>query len=69
MRAPKVSLSRREIEVLSCVAAGRSNSEIAVELFVTETTVKAHLVHIFSKLGVSSRTAAVSAARQLGIVR
>lgn len=69
MRAPNVSLSRREIEVLTRVADGKSNSEIAEELFVTEGTVKAHLVHIFSKLDVSSRTAAVSVARQLGIVR
>lgn len=69
LRAPSASLSRREIEVLTKVAAGRSNTEIAAELFVTETTVKSHLVHIFSKLDVSSRTAAVSAARQLGIVR
>ncbi len=69
MRAPQVSLSRREIEVLDQVAAGRSNSEIAAELVVSETTVKSHLVHIFSKLNVSSRTAAVSVARQLGILR
>ncbi|GAA1231972.1 DNA-binding NarL/FixJ family response regulator [Microbacterium phyllosphaerae] len=69
MRAPRVSLSSREIEVLELVAAGRSNSEVAEELFVSETTVKSHLAHIFSKLDVSSRTAAVSAARQKGILR
>ncbi|WP_314428013.1 response regulator transcription factor [uncultured Microbacterium sp.] len=69
MRAPRVSLSSREIEVLELVAAGRSNSEVADELFVSETTVKSHLAHIFSKLDVSSRTAAVSAARQKGIIR
>jgi len=69
MRSPQISLSRREIEVLEQVAAGRSNSEIAVALVVSETTVKSHLVHIFSKLDVSSRTAAVSVARQLGILR
>lgn len=69
MRAPRVSLSSREIEVLELVAAGRSNSEVADELFVSETTVKSHLAHIFSKLDVSSRTAAVSAARQRGIIR
>lgn len=69
MRAPRVSLSSREIEVLELVAAGRSNSEAADELFVSETTVKSHLAHIFSKLDVSSRTAAVSAARQRGIIR
>lgn len=69
MRAPRVSLSSREIEVLELVAAGRSNSEVADELFVSETTVKSHLAHIFSKLDVSSRTAAVSEARQRGIIR
>ncbi len=69
MRSPQVSLSRREIEVLEQVAAGRSNSEIAARLVVSETTVKSHLVHIFSKLDVSSRTAAVSVARRLGILR
>ncbi|KQR39943.1 response regulator transcription factor [Microbacterium sp. Leaf159] len=69
MRAPRVSLSSREIEVLELVAAGRSNSEVADQLFVSETTVKSHLAHIFSKLDVSSRTAAVSAARRKGILR
>lgn len=69
MRAPRVSLSSREIEVLERVAAGRSNSEVADELFVSETTVKSHLAHIFSKLDVTSRTAAVSEARRKGILR
>ena len=69
MRAPKVSLSARELEVLEAVAAGHSNTEVAAALFVTETTVKSHLAHIFSKLDVSSRTAAVSAARRQGILR
>ncbi len=69
MRTPRVSLSKREIEVLQLVAQGRSNTEIAGELFVSETTVKSHLVHIFSKLDVSSRTAAASTARRLGILR
>ncbi|KQM57615.1 MULTISPECIES: response regulator transcription factor [unclassified Agreia] len=69
MRAPQASLSSREIEVLELVAAGRSNTEVAGDLFVSETTVKSHLAHIFTKLGVSSRTAAVSAARTRGILR
>ncbi|GGO67664.1 DNA-binding response regulator [Microbacterium nanhaiense] len=69
MRAPQVSLSSREIEVLELVAAGRSNTEVADRLFVSETTVKSHLAHIFTKLGVSSRTAAVSTARERGILR
>ncbi|MEV4736604.1 MULTISPECIES: response regulator transcription factor [unclassified Microbacterium] len=69
MRAPQVSLSGREIEVLELVASGRSNTEVAEMLFISETTVKSHLAHIFSKLDVSSRTAAVSAARRRGILR
>lgn len=69
MRAPQASLSSREIEVLELVAAGRSNIEVAAGLFVSETTVKSHLAHIFTKLGVTSRTAAVSVARQRGILR
>ncbi len=69
MRAPHASLSARELQVLECVASGRSNTEIAGELYVSETTVKSHLAHIFSKLNVSSRTAAVSEARQRGILR
>lgn len=69
VRAPQVSLSSREIEVLTLVAAGASNSEIAASLHITDATVKSHLVHVFSKLGVASRTAAVSAARKLGVLR
>ncbi|THJ66838.1 response regulator transcription factor [Arthrobacter echini] len=69
MREPRVSLSSREIEVLEQVGAGRTNQEIAGTLFISETTVKSHLAHIFSKLDVASRTAAVSVARQQGILR
>ncbi len=69
MRAPQASMSTRELQVLELVAAGRSNSDIAAELFVSDTTVKSHLAHIFTKLGVSSRTAAVSRARERGILR
>jgi len=69
MRAPRVSLSSREIEVLRLVAGGASNTEVGARLHITDATVKSHLVHVFSKLGVSSRTAAVAAARELGILR
>lgn len=62
-------LSPREIEVLQVAARGLTNSEIAKELFVSATTVKAHLVHIYSKLGVSDRTAAVTTALERGIIR
>ncbi|MCJ1701355.1 response regulator transcription factor [Rathayibacter festucae] len=68
LRSPAPRLSARETEVLALVAQGLSNTEVAARLFVTETTVKSHLAHVFAKLGVASRTAAVSAARGLGIV-
>ncbi|MBF4628676.1 response regulator [Curtobacterium flaccumfaciens] len=69
MRAPRASLSAREIEVLRLVAEGASNLDVAARLYITDATVKSHLVHVFSKLGVGSRTAAVSEARALGILR
>lgn len=53
-------LTRRELEVLERVAAGRGNVDIAADLFVTEATVKAHVKHIFRKLGVANRAEAVS---------
>jgi LuxR family maltose regulon positive regulatory protein len=62
------ALSERELEVLALVAAGRSNLEIAGQLFVTVDTVKKHLTHIFRKLGVRSRTQAVAQARELGLI-
>ncbi len=69
IRSPRISLSSREMQVLELVAAGRSNTEAAAVLYVTETTIKSHLAHIFAKLDVTSRTAAVSAARRQGILR
>ncbi|MCJ1715580.1 response regulator transcription factor [Curtobacterium sp. VKM Ac-2922] len=69
VRSPRVSLSARELEVLRLVASGASNGDVAAALHITDATVKTHLVHVFSKLGVSSRTAAVSAARSLGLLR
>jgi DNA-binding NarL/FixJ family response regulator len=62
-------LSTREIEVLELVARGTSNKEIAKRLWVSETTVKSHMLHIFDKLGVTDRTAAVTAALKQGIIR
>jgi DNA-binding CsgD family transcriptional regulator/N-acetylneuraminic acid mutarotase len=61
-------LSRRELEVLQCVADGSSNKEIAVSLAISQNTVKVHLRNIFTKLGVSSRTEAMTAAIQKGVV-
>ncbi|WP_022890160.1 response regulator transcription factor [Agromyces italicus] len=62
-------LTVREAEVLALVAEGRTNREIGKALFLSEATVKSHLVHIFTKLGVGSRTAAVARARELGVIR
>ncbi len=61
-------LSEREHEVLQLVAEGARNKEIAYQLNITERTVKAHLSHIFQKLNVDSRAAAVAAAAKLGIL-
>ncbi|MCD2170731.1 response regulator transcription factor [Microbacterium sp. JC 701] len=69
LREPRVTLSVREIEVLRLVSRGASNADVARRLHITDATVKSHLAHVFSKLGVTSRTAAVSAARSLGILR
>lgn len=59
-------LSRREVEVLDLVARGRSNAAIGTDLYISEATVKTHLIRIFAKLDVQDRTAAVSAARRQG---
>lgn len=63
------ALSQRELEVLNLVAKGMSNKTIAVELFIGERTVKAHITNIFQKLGVSDRTEAVTQALQRGIIK
>lgn len=60
-------LSPREVEVLRLVAAGRTNSAIAAELFLSEKTVARHLSNIFTKLGVGSRTAAARYAFERGL--
>lgn len=69
VRRPLTALSARELEVLSLVAAGHSNQQIAGELFLSQATVKTHLAHVFSKLDVDSRTAAVARATELGLLR
>ncbi len=68
MRTPRVKLTERELEVLRLLESGASNREIAKTLFVTEATVKTHLVHVFDKLGVDSRSRAVATARETGIL-
>ena len=62
------SLTSREVDVLSCVAAGQSNREVAATLFIAEKTVARHLSNIFSKLDVSSRTEAAAFAYTHGLV-
>ncbi|MFG3709028.1 response regulator [Micromonospora sp. NPDC047670] len=69
MRAPGTALSRRETEVLQLVADGLSNQQISGRLHLSLATVKTHLVHVYGKLGVDSRTAAVAAARARGLIR
>ena len=68
VRTPRTSLTPRELEMLKLVAAGSSNRDIGKVLFLSEATVKSHLVHIYDKLGVRSRTSAVAAAREQGVL-
>jgi DNA-binding NarL/FixJ family response regulator len=70
VRAPGLqdSLSDRELEVLSLVARGATNRDAAAELFISEATVKTHLLHIYSKLDVSDRAAAVAEAFNRGLL-
>ncbi|MEU5871090.1 response regulator transcription factor [Glycomyces sp. NPDC047369] len=68
-RSGRPALTARESEIVALLAEGLGNRQIAQRLFVTEATVKTHLVHIFAKLGVDSRTAAVAAAVQQGLIR
>jgi DNA-binding NarL/FixJ family response regulator len=70
MRAPaEEQLSGREIEVLTLVSQGYNNKDIAKQLHISTATVKTHLIHIYGKLGVSDRTAAVTTAFEKGILR
>jgi len=70
MRAPaEEQLTSRELEVLQLVAEGASNRDIAGQLHISQATVKSHLIHIFGKLGVSDRTAAVTVALKRGFLR
>ena len=62
-------LTTREVEVLDLVRHGRANREIGQRLHISEATVKTHLIHVFTKLGVADRTAAVHVALQRGLLR
>ena len=63
-----VNLTDRELEVLQAVARGERSKEIALQLGISERTVKAHLASIYNKLGVDSRAAAIAVAAQLGLL-
>jgi DNA-binding NarL/FixJ family response regulator len=63
------ALTGRELDVLTLLARGKSNKEIGVNLYISETTVKAHLRSIFAKLNVLSRTEAIAAASRRGLVQ
>ena len=65
---PRIELTERELEVLSLMAKGQSNKEIADSIGRTEATVKVHVLHILSKLGVDDRTAAVTVALKRGMI-
>ncbi|WP_406073027.1 response regulator [Micromonospora sp. NBC_01638] len=69
LRAPaEEPLSQRELEVLTLVSRGASNREAAARLFISEATVKTHLLHVYAKLGVNDRAAAVATAYDRGLL-
>lgn len=63
-----LGLTEKEVEVLSLLSEGGSNAEIAEEIFVSTSTVKTHLIHIYQKLNVSRRTEAIKKGRELRII-
>lgn len=66
---PAPNLTPREVQLLELLATGLSNRAMAKQFFISEATVKTHLVHIYGKLGVDNRTAAISVAVQRRIIR
>jgi DNA-binding NarL/FixJ family response regulator len=68
VRTPVDALSARELEVLKLIADGATNREAAAKLFISEATVKSHMLHIYTKLGVNDRAAAVAEAFRRGLL-
>ncbi len=69
VRSPaREPLSQRELEVLTLISRGSTNREVAGRLFISEATVKTHLLHIYAKLGVNDRAAAVAVAFERGLL-
>jgi DNA-binding NarL/FixJ family response regulator len=68
VRTPAESLSARELEVLHLIAQGSTNREAARTLFISEATIKSHVLHIYTKLGVNDRAAAVAVAFRRGLL-
>ena len=69
LRSPEqATLSERELEVLRLVAQGETNRGVAARLFISEATVKTHLLHIYTKLDVNDRAAAVGTAYERGLI-
>ena len=65
---PETPLSPRELEVLRLVSGGATNREAAARLFISEATVKTHLLHVYAKLGVNDRASAVAAGYERGLL-
>jgi ATP/maltotriose-dependent transcriptional regulator MalT len=61
-------LSQRELDILGLISRGCSNREAAARLFISEATVKTHVLHIYAKLGVNDRAAAVAAGFERGLL-
>ncbi|MCZ4120773.1 response regulator [Streptomyces sp. H39-S7] len=69
MRAPRPHLTERELDILAQLAQGLGNRDIARALFISEATVKTHLGRIYDKLGVDTRSGAVSVAKEQRLLR